>query len=631
MTLWSDLFKSGGSGLPAVVPGDIGKVAIVRAGPAWVVDFLGVPDIDHALGYRAANAAGQDFHPGNVAALAVYAGDTNQVQLAAQAGAYARISFDLPKATFLQLAVPAQQWEWVYDGSPAAVHTLNKNGGGWFKGDVSANGFHGYGSVSLNIYKTGILSLPALRWQVAQDNIAESGANAGSNFCVNRYDDGSKLVRSKITAHWSCAARPARRRLAAASPPLVEWRAVGVTSAGYLVTEGGGVAFQTPAAENRWAIYPTGGEAAGNVGNDLNFQSSDNAGNYLGTPLTLRRSDSAALFSGAVTAPNYRSPNGKLNITTDATDTWFIADTDQTFLSYTYAAKRWSFYAAGVSVASITATSTSFAGMVYATNGLTVSGAGALYINTAVVMNGNNTTYYQLGGVSRYATGVEGGGNFFWNVNDASGNYVTQPIVISGTTYAVQIGNLSELRLTRSEQGAWGSVGNALRLNGSGPGITFDNNAAGTKIVIQQVGSLPRQLEFGKGDGSQHPIVFNIDSGVCTAPSWSSTSDRRLKWDLRRLRRGLDIITGLDPYTYKQAVNFAEAAERHGRFGAGIMAQDLTGTPLENLVIPGAPSPYEGEEDGPLSFDYNGLHAYYIAAFKEVASRLNTLEARAQP
>ncbi|HVQ17931.1 MAG TPA: hypothetical protein VMT27_02705 [Actinomycetes bacterium] len=73
-------------------------------------------------------------------------------------------------------------------------------------------------------------------------------------------------------------------------------------SSWFITRNGAGLAFNAgnsfAAAAARWAVYMSGGEAAGNVGNDFVIQRSDNAGAYLGQPLTIRRADGAVLMAG---------------------------------------------------------------------------------------------------------------------------------------------------------------------------------------------------------------------------------------------------------------------------------------------------------------------------------------------
>jgi endosialidase-like protein len=269
-------------------------------------------------------------------------------------------------------------------------------------------------------------------------------------------------------------------------------------------------------------------------------------------------------------------------------------------------------------------------GQVYFNNGLNVQ-------NSSLVRSCSSANgfwdIYTIDGAQRWGWHVTANsetnpGALWLYAFTQTGTYAAAPLSFDLNTFAMSLSAECELKSARSEQGPYSSVGTAIRLTGSGPAITFNASNLGTKVVIAQYGTTPRQIAFLKGEGSIPQITFNIDTGVGSAVTWAQSSDRGLKWNIRTLRKGLDVLAALNPVTYRHAGTFAEAKRRrNGRFGAGLIAQELTGTPLEGLVVPGSPDPY-GNEDGPLALDYAGLTAWYIAAFQEVKARLDDLDAR---
>ena len=79
------------------------------------------------------------------------------------------------------------------------------------------------------------------------------------------------------------------------------------------------ITFDEPAAGNsglywrrasvaRWYLLNYGAEAGSNSGSDIKFFSRDDSGTALDVPLTLKRSDSSALFTGIVTAAGFVGP-----------------------------------------------------------------------------------------------------------------------------------------------------------------------------------------------------------------------------------------------------------------------------------------------------------------------------------
>jgi hypothetical protein len=237
--------------------------------------------------------------------------------------------------------------------------------------------------------------------------------------------------------------------------------------------------------------------------------------------------------------------------------------------------------------------------------------------------------YYYIYGVVRWGWRVEPGasplpGALNLYVFNASGTAVATPLTFNLANYSATFGTNTEVIFTRDQQGIWGN-GTAVRLNGYGPALTFKDRTGTATAVFGQYNA-ESTFAMMKGDGTPATFYFNIATGVGTTTTWTSTSDSRLKFDVTPLPSGLDTLAALSPFTYMQAVSEADAAANIGTFSAGIIAQDLVGTPLEGLVIPPAPDPYGGETF--YAFNYTGLTAWYVAAFKEVKTRLDDIEAR---
>ena len=176
----------------------------------------------------------------------------------------------------------------------------------------------------------------------------------------------------------------------------------------------------------------------------------------------------------------------------------------------------------------------------------------------------------------------------------------------------------------RVSSGAYLST-TATLIFGAGGCLNFNNPSAGVNFGILNTTNGPtgRIMAFTKGDAASPPVFFDISTGISYGTSWSSTSDSRLKSDIQPVASGLDLLASLTPYTYKVATSLAEAAEGIGMPSAGVMAQDLIGTPLERLV-----HQQPLDEDGDFfTMDYSGLTAWYVAAFKEVKAKLDATEA----
>jgi hypothetical protein len=257
----------------------------------------------------------------------------------------------------------------------------------------------------------------------------------------------------------------------------------------------------------------------------------------------------------------------------------------------------------------------SFGGTLSYHNSLTGAGANAVGILHT----------YVLDGVTRWIQGISPAavGDMQWNNYTAGGVYVATPLRLGLADSSVNVGPAGPLNLTRAGQGVWWQNGSAQHLNGDQPGITFNHANAGVKIVIGQTPS-GRLFAFAKGDSTPANFSFDLNSGIGTATTWTSTSDRRLKFDLKPLAHGLDVLATLSPFTFGQAQTEADAKAKHGIRSAGLVAQDLLGTPLETLLQPPT------DDRAYYALDYAGLSAWYVAAFKEIAGRLADLTARVE-
>jgi hypothetical protein len=245
--------------------------------------------------------------------------------------------------------------------------------------------------------------------------------------------------------------------------------------------------------------------------------------------------------------------------------------------------------------------------------------------NRAFASGVGNSNTFTIDGILRWNWSVSpASGDMVYTAYNAASAPVATIVSYSLFNFSATFGNQTEVICTRDQQGIWGN-GTAMRLNGYGPAITFRDRTGVASAVLGQYNA-ESTFAMMKGDGTPAAFYFNIATGVGTTTTWTSLSDSRLKYDIQPLATGLDTLAALQPLTYMQSVNEDDVAAEIGTFSAGVIAQDLIGTPLEGLVIPPAPDPYGGA--GYYSFNYTGLTAWYIAAFKEVKTRLDDIEAR---
>ena len=117
-----------------------------------------------------------------------------------------------------------------------------------------------------------------------------------------------------------------------------------------------------------------------------------------------------------------------------------------------------------------------------------------------------------------------------------------------------------------------------------------------------------------------------------SAPSYTTTSDDRAKFNETAITTGLEVVRRLSPQTYDKVIaeDFVEELtddDTETYKEAGLVAQDAY------QILPDAVNP--GDETTPWTIDYNHVLAYALAAIKDLdatvqqqAARLAALEAK---
>lgn len=123
--------------------------------------------------------------------------------------------------------------------------------------------------------------------------------------------------------------------------------------------------------------------------------------------------------------------------------------------------------------------------------------------------------------------------------------------------------------------------------------------------------------------GNAALLYLEASTGKGYAQQWASSSDPKLKRDAKVISGGLDALAALKGYTYRLLTSDADPL---GFEDAGVMADQLLGTPFERLVT-------QDRQDGdgnpvPLAVNYAGFWGWAIDAFGEIKTRMDDLEAR---
>ncbi|AGF87831.1 tail fiber protein [Salmonella phage FSL SP-126] len=136
-------------------------------------------------------------------------------------------------------------------------------------------------------------------------------------------------------------------------------------------------------------------------------------------------------------------------------------------------------------------------------------------------------------------------------------------------------------------------------------------------------------VDWSAGNAETHLYVKGADfifnnTGGATAVNWVSTSDIRLKANLREIDSASEKINQLTGYTYYKRNNFVEDESTVYSVEAGLIAQDL-----ENVLPEAVHSLNNGGKLDPegkaiKGINYNGVVALLVNGFKEQKAKIES-------
>jgi hypothetical protein len=601
---------------------------------------------------------------------------------------FSNLEFDIrvdPNHAYFQYATNTRNLQWFANGATNAV--FSAAGGLTLRGSLSSASITAANSIAIDgppgmnklFFVTSNLSA---RWSWGQDSTAESGANAGGGWFLNRYDDGGNFMGSAMAVR--------RSDSFTSFPGQIFGPAFYIGTMNFDID--GNANFSNIVFDNRAGAlnallqYDVANKVLAYASNSATQFSVNSAGNmYV-------RNQVSAPFMAAGSLTVTGAPANSLTIRggTDATyanlEFDIRADPNHAYFQYTGATHKLGWYSEGLeqlvlqsnraTVQNLTAKaaiaigsgnfgidgstdasniifdgrSPTFSYLQYylpsqtltfvANNNvqLTINAAGDAVHRGAVTANNLIT---KTGLILADAASGAVRGHFALQVGEAAGNvgndicihlydnagaFLATPLRIKRNDQSFNIGAGSEI-VSPVSSGAGFIAPYALKMIGTRPAIAFNENNLGTKAVIGSIagGGIPKIL-FSRGNGTANAFDFDISTGVATCVQWVATSDLRLKSNIQPITLGLDAIAGLNAVTYLQATNQDDAQAGIGVFGAGVIAQDLIGTPFENLVI--QPTIDGDGVETPYAMNYMGLTAFFIGALKEARTRLNTERTR---
>lgn len=182
---------------------------------------------------------------------------------------------------------------------------------------------------------------------------------------------------------------------------------------------------------------------------------------------------------------------------------------------------------------------------------------------------------------------------------------------IDGTEYAseaIMEGGHIDVKMSEFSSAAWPhSIG-----------ITYPETETINRYIARLSGQTTNgikngNLSLGNSNGEVTVVISGLNGTAYFTGTVTEGSDRRLKTDIRDVPDDLiDAYLALAPRLFTLIAS--------GKPSAGLIAQEVQGTPLEELLV------VRREDTDLLMLDYTSLHALALAAIQQMHTRLTALE-----
>lgn len=362
------------------------------------------------------------------------------------------------------------------------------------------------GSGKYIVYRTSGLT----RWENGSDSATESGANAGSNFTISRYDDSGVFISNPLTINRATGQTTISSLVLSTALP-VSSGGTGSTSASAARTALGAVGLAdantftadqtilltgsnadliigtTTAGYDRRVRFATNGlnrfsveadassESGSNAGSNFYINRFDDAGNYIDSPVTIIRS------TGAVTLKSL-TLNTALAVAQGGTG------------STTTSGARTALGAAGLSDAN---TFTNTQEIVLS------SGSNRFYLSAVsgsskyVQYRTSGSARWEVGANSTVESGANSGSDFRITAFDDTGTSLYSPISISRATGVVSLSSA----LPVSSGGTGATSASAARTALSAAGLADSNIFTATQTIARTSASASLYMDSNGGTG----------------------------------------------------------------------------------------------------------------------------------
>ena len=278
-----------------------------------------------------------------------------------------------------------------------------------------------------------------------------------------------------------------------------------------------------------------------------------------------------------------------------------------------------------VNAANVAATNAVSATDVNSTN-MTATNVNTTFLTASSSVNASTITASSaLTGQSLQVNNLAGSGNRMV-IASSTGAISTQAIPSGGGG-----DNLGNHRATQNLDMNFQEINKVNKINFLTQGLSirengFNFNIGGSVVFNNLNASMPNDPSNYNFPGVG--IAVHGNGFKTSAGSWLGLSDRRLKKDIKSFTGGLNIITKINPVTYK----YNEYNEGTGKTDIGILAQELENTDIGPFtVVKTTPHDYLRNNgyphDSVYLFNESGLIYALINSVKELSAQIDSLKA----
>ena len=390
----------------------------------------------------------------------------------------------------------------------------------------------------------------------------------------------------------------------------------------------------------RWILSPGSGdvESSGNAGSDFLIGRYSDTNSFIDFPLTISRATGASFFNGNITVRGSATPFMSFTPNFGATKQAQLYQNGDTFgLAAAGVATLMS-----VNLNNGAAVFTASGSFTIGVNNAAVPSGGIIADGNSVVLRafGSNAIYFQnAGGTATY--GYFGGGGFTTIGLQVNGSAaITGNVAVSGTITGtfIQAGGSGLQVISGGSTTLTGPT--LIQIGGSGLApvgaliLGSNTGVAGAQQIYFTGGAVSHGISFRENTGNASyfetyynnngTLIGSVFQNTNGSVVYNTTSDERLKADIRPAREAIDIraaVMGVN------VIEFGWAGERSAPREIGVSAQQAQPY-MPRMVTQGNDRQPKEKDWMPWQVSYADASPYLIAASQEHYTTIDALNAR---